>query len=139
MILVDTSVLIDYFSNQKSRLNKVFDTIIENGIPFGITYFTYQELLQGVKNEKFYQSLKTHLDSFTFFELAEEIESYSNAASLYRLCRQNGITVRSTIDILIAQTAIEHSLFLFHNDRDFDHIASVEKKLKIFDYQGLKI
>jgi predicted nucleic acid-binding protein len=47
-------------------------------------------------------------------------------------CRKNGITVRSTIDILIAQTAIENNLFLFHNDNDYANIAGLYRDLKIY-------
>jgi len=48
------------------------------------------------------------------------------------VCRKSGITVRSTIDLLIAQIAIENNLFLLHSDKDFDFIASVIKELKIY-------
>ncbi len=50
---------------------------------------------------------------------------YARAASIYFTCRRKGITVRSTIDCLIAQIALEHDLFLIHNDSDFDAMAPV--------------
>ena len=49
-------------------------------------------------------------------------------------CRKNGITVRSTIDLMICQTAIENELFLLHNDKDFDDIAKVYKNLKYIKF-----
>ncbi|MCK5488248.1 MAG: PIN domain-containing protein, partial [Desulfobacterales bacterium] len=58
-------------------------------------------------------------------------ELYISAAQLYRTCRKRGITIRKTVDCLIAQTAIEHGVPLLHNDKDFDRIASVSS-LQIF-------
>ena len=58
-------------------------------------------------------------------------DSYIKAADLYRICRVKGLTIRSTIDLLIAQTAIEHNAELIHNDRDFEAIASASS-LKLY-------
>jgi predicted nucleic acid-binding protein len=58
--------------------------------------------------------------------------SYESAARLYFLCRKKGITIRSTIDFLIAQTAIENNLVLMHNDEDFNTMAKVIKELKVY-------
>jgi predicted nucleic acid-binding protein len=58
-------------------------------------------------------------------------DSYVKAADLYRKCRAKGLTIRSTIDLLIAQTAIENNAELLHNDRDFAAIASVTS-LKLY-------
>jgi hypothetical protein len=55
----------------------------------------------------------------------DPVESFAQAAKIYFQCRRKGITVRSTIDCLIAQTAIEHNLLLLHDDRDYEGIASV--------------
>jgi predicted nucleic acid-binding protein len=57
-------------------------------------------------------------------------KSYQAAALISIKCRAKGLTIRSTIDLLIAQTAIENNLFLLHNDRDFTRIAGIEKNLK---------
>lgn len=51
--------------------------------------------------------------------------SYEAAARLLVRCRRKDVTIRSTVDCLIAQVAIEHELYLVHNDRDFDYIAKV--------------
>lgn len=58
--------------------------------------------------------------------------SYEKEAFIYFQCRKSGITMRSTIDLLIAETAIENDLFLLHNDSDFDSMAKITKKLKIY-------
>jgi predicted nucleic acid-binding protein len=61
----------------------------------------------------------------------DPVESFARAARIYFDCKKKGITIRSTIDCLIAQTALEHDLFLLHNDTDFDAMASVIR-LKIY-------
>lgn len=59
------------------------------------------------------------------------METYAEAADPYRTCRQRGITVRSTLDCLIARIALEHELVLVHNDRDFAQMATVIRELKM--------
>ena len=57
---------------------------------------------------------------------------FENAASMYMNCRKKRITIRSTIDLLIAEIAIENNLYLLHNDIDFENIMKVYKNLKIY-------
>ncbi len=131
MILVDTSVLIDFFKGNRNGAVENFRLILQNGFFYGITSVIYQEVLQGVKNEKEFEILKKYLSGQRFYHPLNPVETYENAARLYFDCRKQGITVRSTIDCLIAQIAVENNLFLLHNDRDFDAIATVSN-LKIF-------
>lgn len=123
MILVDTSVLIDYLNGIDNRITKMFHQVLEKGIPFGINHVIYMEVLQGAKTEKDYKALKKYLDTQTFYELKREKESYADAAKMYFKLRQKGVTVKSTMDCLIAQVAIENDLFLLHNDQDFSRIS----------------
>jgi predicted nucleic acid-binding protein len=123
MILVDTSVLIDYLRGKNNRYTKMFHQILEKGIPYGINNVIYMELLQGAKTEKDYKSLKKYLDTQTFYDLKKGKESFAEAAKMYFALRQKGITVNSTLDCLIAQVAIENDLFLLHNDQDFSRIG----------------
>ncbi|XCN71341.1 MAG: PIN domain nuclease [Candidatus Electrothrix aestuarii] len=123
MILADTSVLIDLFKGNDNGAVRVFREIIQQEIPFGITSVIYQEVLQGAKTEKEYDTLKEYLSTQIFYHPKDPLISYAEAAEIYFTCRRKGITIRSTIDCLIAQTALEHQLFLLHNDRDFQLIA----------------
>jgi predicted nucleic acid-binding protein len=123
MILVDTSVLIDYLKGIDNRSTKMFHQILEKGIPFGINHVIYMEVLQGAKTERDYNALKKYLDTQTFYELKRRKESYADAAKMYFKLRQKGVTVKSTMDCLIAQVAIENDLFLLHNDQDFSRIS----------------
>ncbi|KAA0257652.1 PIN domain nuclease [Deferribacter autotrophicus] len=130
MVLVDTSVLINYFKGKSNEKTEKFETIIQNKIPFGINNFIYQELLQGAASEKEFNLLKEYLSSQRFYELKYGRKSFENAAKIYFRCRKRGITVRSTIDLLIVETALENDLYLLHNDKDFSYIASVISELK---------
>jgi hypothetical protein len=132
MILVDTSVLVDYFKGIESRPARLFDELMENGIPYGINDFVYQELLQGSRTIDEFNTLKEYLETIPFYDLHYGKESYEKAAFLHFQCRKNGITIRSTIDLLIAEIAIENNLFLLHNDGDFDNMRKVIKELRIY-------
>lgn len=132
MILVDTSVLIDFLRDIKNPPTDKFDEIIDLNIPFGITSHIYQELLQGTSSKKDFVSLRRYLDTVTFFSPQDTKESYAQAAHIYFECRQKGITVRSSIDCLIAQVAVEHNLKLLHNDKDFANIKLVMSKLEFY-------
>ncbi len=124
-VLVDTSVLIDYLSGRESDAAREFQRILDDGIPFGINSFIYQEVLQGIKSERDFVSTKEYLDTQTFYSLQDPKESYAAAAKIYFQCRKKGITLSSTIDCLILQTAIENDLYLLHRDRDFDNARKV--------------
>lgn len=132
MILVDTSILIGYFKGIDASPYDKLDVLIEEGISFGICNYIYQEVLQGAKNEKEFQLLHEYLDSVDMYDLQYGKKSYENSALMYYKCRKAGITPRSTVDMLIAQTAIENNLLLFHNDNDFIRIAEVISELNLF-------
>lgn len=132
MILVDTSVIIGYLKGEENSAVHKFQYILENNIPFGINSFIYQEVLQGVKTEKDFLQTKKYLGTQRFYSLKDGKESYASAARIYFQCRKKGLTIGSTIDCLVAQTAIENNLYLLHNDSDFDIIAKISD-LKIFN------
>jgi len=121
--LVDTSVLIDFFKGNETKQSKKLEKIIGNHIPFGISIFTYQELLQGAKNEKEYEKLKRYLSTQKIYYPSHE--TFDASAHLFFSCRKKGITIRSTIDTLIATTAMENGLILLCSDRDFEYMLKV--------------
>ncbi|MFQ5788741.1 MAG: PIN domain-containing protein [Thermodesulfobacteriota bacterium] len=131
MLLVDTSVLIEYLRGLKNITTERFQYVLENNITFGINYFIYQEVLQGVKTERDFNTVKKYLDTQRFYSLKNNRESYAEAARIYLKCRKRGITITSTIDCLIAQTALENNLLLLHNDTDFDRMQIIVG-LKVF-------
>lgn len=123
MILVDTSVLIDLFKGNDNEVVRSFREIIHHQVPFGISSVIYQEVLQGVRTKKEFDFLNEYLSTQQFFNPKDQLASYAGAAEIYYKCRKNGITIRSTIDCLIAQIALEHNLLLLHNDKDFTVMA----------------
>jgi predicted nucleic acid-binding protein len=131
MVLVDTSVLINYLRGTDNNAVRRFQHVLDSSIPFGISPLTFLEVLQGALTEKDYATAKSYLETHRFYGLLDERESYAAAARIYFTCRKKGITINSTVDCLIAQTAIEHDLALLHNDADFDRIRKIAP-LKIF-------
>jgi predicted nucleic acid-binding protein len=131
MVLVDTSILIDYLSGTDNDAVDRFQQILDNNIPFGISPLTYLEVLQCTRTEKDFTTVKSYLETHRFFGLLDEKESYAAAARIYFDCRKKGITINSTVDCLIAQTAIENDLALLHNDADFVRMRKVAP-LKIY-------
>jgi predicted nucleic acid-binding protein len=123
-ILVDTSVWIDFFNGIKSVASGILYKMLEAEDSICISDIILAETLQGFRSDEDFESAKTHLLYFPVYSLGSP-DSYIKAAQLYRMCRKKGITIRKTIDCLIAQTAIEHHLVLLHRDKDFDKIASV--------------
>jgi predicted nucleic acid-binding protein len=132
MILVDTSVLIDYFKGADNGPARAFDEILGNRMPYGINEFIYQELLQGSKTMEEFKTQKEYLETIPFYYLRYGKESFERAACLNYRCRRAGVTIRSTIDLLIAEIAIENDLFVLHNDSDFANMGKKIKELKIY-------
>ena len=125
MILVDTSVLIDFFKGIKNSGSVKLETILKRNIPFGISSLIFLEVPQGAGSIKEYNLLRTYLSSQRFYNPIDAVESFARAAKIYMSCRKKGITIRSTIDCLIVETAMENDLLLLHNDHDFELIQQV--------------
>lgn len=123
MILVDTSVWVDFLRGVNSRERRALHRLIEDGEDVAITGIILTEILQGIKEDKDSQTLKDYLLEFTLYS-PKAPETYLKAAGIYRGCRSRGKTVRKTVDCIIAAIAIEHGLTLLHKDSDFDHIAA---------------
>ncbi len=137
MILVDTSVLIDHLEGRKNRPVGSFQEILDLKIPFGLSPITCMEVLQGARTEKDLSILREYLGSQTSYVLRHGLESYFEAAAIYFRLRRKGLSVGNSIDCLIAQTAIEHDLYLLHNDSDYDRIARITP-LKIYGGSAMK-
>ncbi len=131
MILVDTSVVLDYLKNIENQKSKIFQDILERKILYCISNYIFLEVLQGAKTHKEFEVLKEYLGSLPFYDLTEGKLSFEKVAKLNPQCRDAGVTVRSTVDLILVQIALEHDMALLHNDRDFDNIASVISELII--------
>ncbi len=131
MYLVDTSVWLDFFRNRSTPVVSQFEEILEQTLPFGISGIIYQEVLQGADTEQDFSQLRTYLQTLKFYQPLNGVASYHRAADIFFRCRRKGISIRSTIDCLIAQIAMDHRLRLLHNDRDFTKMAKVIPDLKL--------
>jgi len=131
MILVDTSVLIDKLRKIENPKTLLLDRLHDTGTPYGISMFTFHEILQGAKSENEFKKLFNYFSTQKLFSLPGTAEVYANSAKLYFDLRRKSLTIRNTIDVLIAFTAIHYDIPLLHNDRDFDFIAERIPELKI--------
>lgn len=126
MILVDSTIWIDFLKGADSIFRKKLRQLIEQEEDVCLTTIHLTEILQGIKSEIEFEQTKRYLLTFPIF-LSKDIHTYIHAARIYRICRQRGKAVRKTVDCLIAAVAIENDLTLLHNDRDFDKIAGCTK------------
>ena len=121
MILVDSSVWIDYFNGVASLHTEKLDRFL--GYDLLVTGdLILAEVLQGFTLERDFNSARRLLTSLTIVELGGEAIAIQ-AARNFRILRSLGITVRKTIDTVIATHCIENEHELLHNDRDFDAFA----------------
>ncbi|MGB7296918.1 MAG: PIN domain nuclease [Candidatus Aminicenantales bacterium] len=132
MILVDTSALIDFLKGEDNPAVQRLLQVIDREIPFGISPLIFLEVLQGAATEKDFKRLSEYLQSQAFYDLKDGRESIARAARMSFELRRKGMALRSSIDLLIAQTAIDNDLYLLHNDSDFDRIKQVSR-LKTWD------
>jgi len=120
MVLVDTSVWVDFFANSPAPHVGELEFFLRRGRRVCICGVILTEVLQGVRADKEYRRVKRHLDKLLFLPMIHD--TYVRAADIYRLLRRKGITVRKPLDCMIASVAIEHGVPLLHNDRDFNPI-----------------
>jgi predicted nucleic acid-binding protein len=125
MILVDSSVWIPFFNAKQNPKVSVLKGLIEDAEDVCLTVHIMMEILQGFREDRDFQEVNRYLQMFSIFDL-RGVSSYIAAAQIYRQCRKQGITIRRSMDCMIAQTAIENGLILLHDDADFDRIAAVQ-------------
>ncbi|MBR4986562.1 MAG: VapC toxin family PIN domain ribonuclease, partial [Proteobacteria bacterium] len=108
------------------------DLLIQQERTFGINEYIYQELLQGARDEKEFVTLREYLSELPIYSLRFGLQSFENAARLNFRCRRKGITIRSTVDLLIAETAIENDLILLHDDQDYVNLGKAIPELHLY-------
>ena len=118
MILVDSSVWIDYFNGRVASQTQKLDALL-GAEPLAIGDLILTEVLQGFTDEREFRMAETLLTSLTIVEMCG-LEIAVQAAKNFRLLRTHGVTVRKTIDTVIATRCIQSGYDLLHNDRDFD-------------------
>ncbi len=118
MILVDSSVWIDYFRGVLSPRTDKLDRLLASE-PVAIGDLMLTEVLQGFIDEREFKRARNLLTSVTVVELCGR-DIAIQAAKNYRMLRGLGVTIRKTIDTVIATRCIESGFTLLHSDRDFE-------------------
>lgn len=124
MIVVDTTVWIDFLEDRGTPFDRHLTELIGRGIPVALTDVIYCEVLQGIVQERKFRRVREILRAYPIFRV-RGLETFEHAAQIYRACRRRGLTVQNTVDCLIAATCLENRTSLYHNDRDFEAIAQV--------------
>ena len=122
MILVDSSVWIDYFNGLRNWQTDLLDDLLSN-VPILIGDLILAEVLQGFRSDDDFEAAKTCLSIIQFREIGG-YEIALRSAQNYRLLRKKGVTVRKTIDVIIGTFCISEGITLLHNDRDFEPMVS---------------
>ena len=123
MILVDTSVWIDFLRGADSPQRRTLHRLLEEEEDICITEIILTEVLQGIKEDNDFHKVKDYLLEFPI-QRPNGTETYLRAARIYRDCRKKGKTARKTVDCIIAAICLENSLTLLHKDSDFDTIGA---------------
>jgi len=119
LILVDSSVWVDFFSSKPGRGGAELRRMIEENEPFALTGVVVAEVLQGLTRDA--GPIEGFLAQWDMLE-PQGFETYREAATIYRTARARGVSL-TTIDSLIAALALEHGVSVFTLDKDLFRIA----------------
>jgi predicted nucleic acid-binding protein len=126
LIVVDTSVWIDFFRDAPTWQVEVLSELIGEDAGVAITDVVLTEVLQGVADDRAARRVERSLGAFDVLRLAD-LDDFRRAARLYREARRKGLTIRRTLDCLIASVCVREDLPLLHADDDFDRLAASSK------------
>ena len=117
MVLVDTTVWIDFFSARSYPHVSALENLIVNREDICICGIILTEVLQGIKKDSEFRRTRDLFSSLIFLPM--RYSSFLRSAEIYRKLRRKGITIRKSLDCMIASIAIENEIPLLHNDKDF--------------------
>ncbi len=120
MLVVDSSVWIDFFNDANQPSAQLLNHLLANGeVRLVVPDLVLFEVLRGFRHERDYRQARLLMQTLSI-EPVGGAELMLLAAQHYRSLREQGVTVRSSIDVLVAAFCIEHDYALLHRDRDFD-------------------
>jgi predicted nucleic acid-binding protein len=122
VIVVDTSVWIDVLNETPTAQADECVRLIERGEPVALTDVVLTEVLQGLRSDDEARLVERQLRAFPILRL-DGLEDFVLAAELYRTARAAGVTIRKTLDCLIAAPCVRTGAPLLHADVDFDRLA----------------
>ena len=120
MVLVDTTVWIDFFAARQLAHVTTLETLIKGREDICICGIILTEVLQGIRKETEFRKTRSLFNSLIFLPMT--YSTFLQSARIYRDLRQRGITIRKSVDCMIASVAIENDIPLLHNDKDFHPI-----------------
>lgn len=120
MVLVDTTVWIDFFSGQSLPHVKTLENLLINREDLCICGIILTEVLQGIRKDTEFERTKSLFSNLVLLPM--RYSTFLRSAEIYRSLRKRGITVRKTVDCIIASVALENDIALLDNDKDFDPI-----------------
>ncbi len=126
MVLIDTTVWIDFFAGRQRPHVAVFERLIKNREDICICGIILTEVLQGIRGKSEFRKTKELFNAMIFLPMPYSV--FLGAAEIYRTLHRKGITIRNSVDCMIAAVAIENDIMLLHNDRDF---TPIEKHLSL--------
>ena len=121
MILVDTSVWIDFFAGRNLPHDDLLEQCILDNEDLAMCGIILTEILQGIADDTTHRRVRRYLSPLIMLPMPETV--FVRAADIYRKLRKKGITIRKSNDCIIAATALEHHCQLLHNDKDFSPVA----------------
>jgi len=121
VILVDTSVWIDFFAGRDQPQVAALERLILANEDLALCGIIVTEILQGISDDATYRRVRRYLTPLIMLPMSDTV--FVEAANIYRKLRNKGITIRKSNDCIIAATALDHRCELLHNDRDFAPIS----------------
>ena len=117
MVLVDTSVWIDFFLSKPDPHVNTLENLILNREDLCLCGIVLTEVLQGIREDSEFKRTRDLLTNLILLPM--EYSIFLRSAEIYRTLRKKGITIKKPVDCMIAAVAIENDIPLLHNDKDF--------------------
>jgi predicted nucleic acid-binding protein len=121
LIMPDSSAWIAFLAGVPGPASDKLGSLIQVEADVCVCGSTVMEVLRGLRYPEQHRKVAATFQRFEYLE--ERPETFKEAANIYRTCRENGFTIRSSMDCLIAALSLQHGAYLLHNDRDFGAIA----------------
>ena len=132
MVLIDTTVWIDFFAGRQVPHVAALERLIMHREDICICGIVLTEVLQGIRQKSEFRKTKELFNSMIFLPMPYSV--FFGAAEIYRTLRCKGITIRNSVDCMIASVAIENDIMLLHNDRNFIPIKQ-HHSLKVLTFE----
>ncbi len=120
MVLIDTTVWIDFFAARSSGHVVALENLIINREDICTCGIVLTEVLQGIRKDSEFKKTRDLFNNLLFLPMPYPV--FLKAAEIYRSLRHRGFTILKSVDCMIASVAIENDIPLLHNDKDFEAI-----------------